>query len=328
MGVFSAFHSARNMVSQAGGVAGVRRMASDHVDKSKQDWEHLHGNMPGAVGYIQSAAGRATVRHAAGSALHRFIGDSSKKHFRKGNYLKGALYSFAHMALQTQMDALRNDQRIFTNIAKVRRGDPEVAHLTHNQLREVTDHAARYGGQDAAHIAEAAHGELTRRQVRKNTEWDTGEAHRDELRRKRRTTFSAAEAQVHAARRLETNKLLHEQSLGHEEELAKKKAEHIAMLRTESGHTAQARIAAKQQHLELRKKAEEVKTKGVKDRQGAVQKTLAAKAKIIKMTATGAVVRSAKGTTYTVGKERAQAMQRGGSRMRKSPTGTRGRRSV
>ena len=290
--------------------------------------------MPGARSYIGSDEGRATARRAVGDVFQRFLRDQTKTRLRKGKYFTGALFHFATMAVQHQMDALRNDQRIFTNIAKVRRGDPEMTHLSHNELREVTDHAKKYGGADAEHIERAAHAELERRQIRKNTEWDVGERRRDELRRARR-----AEAIPHETKlRSEQLSGIHsvQERIKEEQHQAslRRQAERVLQLRTESGHTASAKIAHAEALLKIRRANEAAKTKGFRERQAETRETLKSKAKILKTTKSGgAVIQAETGRTYTVGKERAQEMRkaiagRGTSRIRRPTMGSRRRRTV
>lgn len=327
MGLFSAFHAARKLASDHGGIAGAREGAKEHIRQSKEDWNALHGNQPGVRDYVQSAEGRATARKAVGDTVHRYLRDRQKANLRKGNYLRGALFQFAHMAIQHQIDALKNDQRIFTNVAKVRRGDPEMTHLSHNELREVSDHAKKYGGHDAEHIEKAAKGELLRRQERKNAEWDAGEKHRDELRLARHAANAPLKAKINQG----ANAATHEQRMAHEEAAHQAQLRRIAELRTESGHTTAAKLAAEQQRAKVRKEAEQAKTKGVQARQTSIRATLKQKATLLKMTKSGgAKMRSADGSTYTVSKEQFQAHQKAGSKPRgpKPPSGTRRRRSV
>lgn len=327
MGLFSAFSAARKFATEHGGLSGAREGAKEHVRQSKEEWNALHGNQSGIRDYLQSAEGRATARKAVGDTVHRYLRDKQKQNLRQGNYLRGALFSFAHMAIQHQLDALKNDQRIFTNVAKVRRGDPEMTHLTHNELREVSDHAKKYGGQDAEHIEKAAKGELLRRQERKNAEWDAGEKHRDELRMARHATTAPSRAKINQ----EANAATHAQRMAHEDEAHKAQLRRIAELRTESGHTAAAKIAHEQARVKLRKEAEQAKTKGVQARQTSIRATLKQKGTILKMTKSGgAVMRGEHGGTYNITKDQLQARQKAGSRSPKTPgpKGTRKRRTV
>ena len=323
----TAARTAGQAVSGAYKAAGGFRGAAEHVRKftesNRADYQNLHGSMPGAKEYITSDAGRATARHAAGGAFHKYLEKQAKSGARKGTIggaVKNALFSFAHQALQSHMDALKHDQRIFENVAKVHRGDPEVKHLNHNQLREVTDHAEKYGGKHAEAVKKAAQGELDRRQIRKNTEWNTGEAHKDELKAERHKNIADRQA-------------------GHKEAQHQQKLKRMAELRTESGHTQASKLAHEAQRNKLIKDREAAKTKGVQARGTSIRATNASKVKtaeklnIIGKTASGGLKVRAKegGAVYTVGAKKAQEIQKrqsGGASTAPKAGGTRRRRAV
>lgn len=251
-----------NAYKAAGGVRGFSEHAKKYASGLGEDYQKLHGNMPGVKEYVTSDAGRATARAAAGGAFHRYLETKAKNMARKGTVggmVGNALFSFAHMALQTHMTNLKNDQRIFENVAKVHRQDPELQQMTHQHLREVVDNAHKYGGSHAEGILKLAQGELDRRQVRKNEEWDKGEAHRDGLRMARRQDMKAKEREL---------------DKGHREEAHKEKLQRISELTTASGHTMAAKLAHQ-------KAIEKTKTEGVKKRQGAVQSTVKAQKDLI-----------------------------------------------
>lgn len=304
----------------AGGFRGAAEHVRQYAAQGKADYQGLHGNMPGVKDYVTSDAGRATARHAAGGAFHKYLEKQAKAGARKGTIggaVKNALFSFAHQALQSHMDALKNDQRIFENVAKVRRGDPEVKHLNHQQLREVVDHATKYGGSHHEAVTKGAQGELDRRQERKNAEWDHGEAHRDKLKAKRHEDLAGAKRGVadadHAA-----------------------KLKRMAELRTQSGHTQAAKLAHEAQKNKLIKDREAAKTKGVQARGTSVRATNASKVKtaeklnIIGKTASGRVKVRAQsgGSVYTVDQATAAKSQKAsGAGKSATPKAPRARRA-
>lgn len=225
-------------------VQGARAYFGGHVD----DWRNLHSNRPGAKEYLTGDAGRATARAAAGTAVDHFLRRSSAAAYRKGGYIKGALFSFAQMAFQSHMNVLKHDQRIFENVAKVRRGDPEIQHMTHQQLREVAAQARKYGGADTEHVLKTAQGEIDRRMKQKNTEHAVGLEHRDNL--------------------VNANK----QALKQQNHV-----ERMRRLKEATGHTAAARISLETKVNQIKRQREEIKTKGTQKRQGAIQETIKAK---------------------------------------------------
>lgn len=299
MGVFTDYIKNHAKGHATGLIAGVR----SHVSESRADYNRLHGTMPSAREYVQSDAGRASARHAVGTGISKWLQHSTNRNFRKGNYVMGALMTFAGHALSSHMDNLKRDQRVFENVAKVRRGDPDVRQMTHNELREVRDHAQRYGGHDHESILKAALGELDRRQTNKGTEKAQAKIVHDSA--------------VHA----------HKQTLktqGHEDAEARKEAAHankLRRLREISGHTREGKIADAQHMLKIRQGLEKTKTAGVKARQGAIQKTVAAKARLVKKTDKGAYFAKEGGGTYYQSNEKIQAIgkkPRGGAGRKRS----------
>lgn len=250
MGVFS---------DHIGKVPGAFRHARDYVNQNRQDYRSTHQNMPGAKEYVNSDSGRAAARHSVGVGISRFLTNSTSKNFRRGNYVMGALMTFASHALSSHMQNLKHDQRIFENVARVRRGDPSIGHMTHNELREVRDHAQRYGGADHENVRNNAHGELERRHSSKGHEKATAQIAQDQ--------------KIHENRQ-EQREAAH--------------ANRMRRLREVSGHTSQARIADAQKIANIRKGVEAAKTRGVKSRQGAILKTAKEKARLIKKTEKGA----------------------------------------
>lgn len=228
------------------------KTAHEWINQNRSDHNALHGNMPGASDYIKSDAGRATARHAVGTGINEFLTRGAKKSFRKGSYVTGALMTFAHMAFASHMAALKNDQRIFENVAKVRRGDPEVQHMSHQHLREVAAQAQKYGGHDSEHIHKAAQGEIDRRMTQKNTEHAKGMEHRDNL--------------VNA-----NKEALRERS----------HIERMRRLKEAAGHTAATRLDMERKVNKIQQQREQIKTKGVQSRQTSIRATVRAREKLI-----------------------------------------------
>lgn len=247
------------------------KTAHEWVNQNRSDHNALHGNMPGVRDYVQSDAGRATARHAVGTGINEFLARGSKKAFRKGNYVTGALMTFANMAFQSHMAALKNDQRIFENVAKVRRGDPEVQHMSHQHLREVAAQAQKYGGTDSDHIHKAAQGEIDRRMTQKNTEHAKGMEHRDNL--------------VNA-----NKEALRERS----------HVERMRRLKEAAGHSAATRMDMESRVNKILKEREQIKTKGTQNRQTSIRATIKAKERfnITKRTKSGGGY-DAKGNFHT-----------------------------
>jgi len=221
--------------------------AKAYAQTNRADYHALHGNMPSVRDYIHSDAGRASARHSVGTGISKWLGSATSRNFRRGNFIMGTLMTFAGHALASHMSNLKNDQRIFTNVAKVRRGDPEVAHMSHNELREVAHHAERYGGHDHAAIHAGATGELTRRHESKGQE--------------------------RAHSRITQDKAIHEHRQGQREAAH---VDRIRRLREVAGHTSTARVAEAQKLANIKKAVETVKTKGVQDRQKAIRATMKA----------------------------------------------------
>jgi hypothetical protein len=130
------------------------------------------------------------------------------------------------------MNNLKHDQRIFENVAKARRGSPELEHLTHNELREISDNAKRYGGPDAEHIHKTASGELDRRQARKNEEQAKGIEHKRGLLNEGKEARDARRHETQKARMADK----HEQRRAQKEQSHQDKMRRQAELRNTAGH--------------------------------------------------------------------------------------------
>jgi hypothetical protein len=241
------------------------------------------------------------MRHAVGSAATRAVRDSINRNFRSGNYVLGGLMTLAHTALSSHMENVKHDQRIFENVARLQRGDPSIGHMTHNELREVQKNAHKYGGPHGQMVHDAAEGELMRR--------------------------STAVAREHAARKVMTEHIVHDARMaqraeGNAAQHAHADAmhqQHLLHLRETQGHTTAAKLATARKLRDIQKQVESAKTKGVKERQGAVQKTLKQRKdlenlRIIRRTATGVVVATKTGGTRRISNE--ALAQRGKGRRR------------
>ena len=273
----------------------------EHINQHRRDYEGIHGNLPTAKEYVSSDAGRATARMAGGIAINKFL-ERGMRNGRSG-LLKTALFAFAHTAFQGTMSRLKNDQRIFENIAKVRRGDPEVAQMSHTHLREVWDHAHKYGGPHADHIRETTRGELDRRQTQKNDEHVKGLKQRAEKLRDHRSEMRSREA-------AERDKLKQE---AHQKKIQRLREVH-SVAQASQAQRASARLAAQEAINRSKAEGESAKTKGVQDRQKSIRQTIKEKGKlqILKMHASGsATVKTKAGGTRVASKEEVQASRKG-----------------
>lgn len=226
---------AKTAYDAAGGVRGAGQKARQYGEHLTADYRQLHGNMPGASEYLNSEAGRATARFAAGSALSTFLQHKASKLGKAGTITGmagNALFTFAHAAFQSHMSNLKHDQRIFENVAKARRGSPELEHLTHLELREISDNAKRYGGKDSEHIQKTADGELDRRQTKKNTEQAKGIKQKRDMLSADRDAHDAARH----GKRMERRQEVHLARMREKEEMHKAKLARQAELRDVAGH--------------------------------------------------------------------------------------------
>lgn len=281
-------------------VKGAYGAGKEYINQHQRDYAGTHGNLPSAKEYVTSDAGRATARMAGGTAINKFLERGAKS--GRSGFLKTALFSFAHIAFQGTMNRLRNDQRVFENIAKVKRGDPEVKQMSHTQLREVWDHAHKYGGPHADHIRQATTGELDRRQTQKNAEHVKGLKSKHEA-------VAAHKAEVRAhdyAARESLRKEAHQQRL-------QRLRETHSVAQASQYERAKAKIAAQEALNRTKAEGEASKTKGTRDRQKSIRQTVREKEKlqILKMNPSGsATVKTKAGGTRTASKAEVQASRK------------------
>lgn len=294
----------------------------EHINQHRRDYEGVHGNLPSAKEYVTSDAGRATARMAGGVAINKFL-ERGMRSGRSG-LLKTALFAFAHTAFQGTMSRLKNDQRIFENIAKVKRGDPEIAHMSHTHLREVWHHANKYGGSHADHIRQATKGELDRRQAQKNREHVEGHVARhtaiqEALSKNRAELKAIEEARKEKDRqdRIAAKAKIHEVADKRREEAHKKKIQRLrevhSVVQASQAQRAAAKIAAQERLNQAKQEGEKSKTKETQARQKTIRQTLKERGKlqILKMNASGsAVVKTKAGGTRTASKEEVQASRK------------------
>lgn len=231
-----------------GGVRGAADRARQYGANLGEDYKNLHG-APNPRAYMSSDAGRATARYAMGSAFNTFLqrrAQQAGKRGTVGGMVSNALFTFAHTAFQTHMNNLKHDQRIFENVAKARRGSPELEHLSHQELREISDNAKRYGGHDADHIMTTATKELDRRQMRKGQEQAQGQIYKNRAVEGDKTSRSEARHKDFMRRKDELNK----QKLAHKQEQHQAKMDRQAELRKTTSHVnaKQATEAVAKQH--------------------------------------------------------------------------------
>jgi len=281
-------------------VGGAYAAGKEHLNQHRRDYEGAHGNLPSAKEYVASDAGRASARMAGGVAINKFLERGARS--GRSGLLKTALFSFAHIAFQGTMNRLKNDQRVFENIAKVRRGDPEIKQMSHTHLREVWDHAQKYGGPHADHIRETTRGELDRRQTQKNDEHVRGLKSKHEA-------VSAHKASVRAQDYAAREGLRKE---AHQQRLQRLRETH-SVAQASQYERAKAKIAAQEALNRTKAEGEASKTKGTRDRQKSIRQTVREKEKlqIIKMNASGsATVKTKAGGTRTASKAEVQASRK------------------
>ena len=279
-------------------IPGTLSGAKSYVQQNRADYNNLHGKMPNAREYINSDAGRAAARHSVGTGISRFLTQSTSKNFRRGNFVMGTLLTFAGHALATHMVNLKHDQRIFENVARVRRGDPDVGQMTHNELREVMHHSERFGGQDHKSISEGAIGELTRRHVSKGQERGLAKVTHDNIvhENRLRQRFDAH------AKSQETKEAAH--------------ANRMRRLRETAGHTHEARVASAEKIAQIKKGVEVAKTKGVQARQTSIRATHRSKLHLLKKTKSGGYYQGENGKKFYQSDEK----------MKKAATAPKGRK--
>jgi hypothetical protein len=281
----------------------------------------VHSNKGDWRSRIHDDSTKATFRSAVGATANNFLKQRMQKAAKKGGLLSQTFWNFAHTAFQGTMRSLKDDQRIFTNIAKVRRGDPDVGHLTHTELREVLVHARKYGGKDNEAIHAAATDQLKSRQRQKAEEHAGYDAHRREVLEQTRAPHvqeRAAEKEARRkamqAERAHQQEQYHQEQLRRNEDLHKQKLKHQTQLRQVAGVGAGAKAAtdATVKQAGARKAAKDEPAKGG----GPVE--------VVKRTKSGGATIKAKtgGGTYDVSAKKLAEMQKHGAKS-KSVTPTR-----
>ena len=297
----AAFRNAKRAAAERvqGGIGRVREHIGSWVKDTVGQYRGVHSNSGSVWERINSDETKATARYAVGSTINNMLKQRMQRAAKKGGFISQTLWTFAHMAFQGTMRNLKDDQRTFTNVAKVRRGDPDVKHLSHNELREVLAHADKYGGKDREHVRAMADGELKRRWDVKATEhagYDA--ARRNKLEASRAGTVQAKAAekemrgQARAAESAHKQERYHQDQIRRNEELHKQKLKHQTELRQVAGHGAGAKAATDVAVKQAGAKRATAKSKSAEG---------AGPLKILKRTKTGgAVVATAKGGKDTL----------------------------
>lgn len=300
-----------------GGSKKARSNVREWLRDTHQQYRDVHSNRGSFSERLHSDATKANFRHAVGGSINDYLQSKIKSH--KKNFVRNILFRWAHTQFQSTMRSLKDDQRIFENTAKLRRGDPDMYHLTHNELREVGVNAHKYGGRDKDHILQAAANELQRRQLVKASEHAQYDI-------RRRTVVDAARADYDGkttadkkqrkteltAERAATREKRHQEKLDRQEQLHQQKLKHRIELRQVSGHGPSAKAAVEQTVRRASKEKKEKPAKEPKD------------LKIKKRTKSGgAIVESSSGKTYSVSAEKLAASRGKKSKSRGGVTPTR-----
>lgn len=229
--------AARRAYVEGGGARRTAQGVGDWVKETAKRYRDVHGAGPSFSEYIKADTTRATARTALGHTAQTMIQRRLKKAQRRGGLVSNVLYNFANIAMAGMMRRLKDDQTTFENVARVRRGDPDVYQMSHNELRSVRVHAQKYGGKDADQILAKATGELTRRWDQKASEhagYDQTRHEKMQAIKDRREQESARNKEVGKAarreerdrrradvvkQRMENAQMLHEQKMKHRMEL-------------------------------------------------------------------------------------------------------------
>lgn len=234
----------RSGLGNATGQAGA--WARDTIDQYKG----IHSNHGSVSDWANADTTKANARYAVGSTINNMLKQRMQRAAKKGGFISQTLWTFAHMAFQSTMRNLKEDQRTFEHVARVRRGDPNIKDLTHNELRAVLAHADKYGGKDKERVRAMADGELARRWDVKATEhagYDA--ARRNKLDASRAGTVQAKAAekemrgQARAAESAHKQERYHQEQMRRNEDLHKQKLKHQTELRQVAGHGAGAKAA-------------------------------------------------------------------------------------
>ena len=306
--------------SQAQGGGGARRVVRDWVQDAAAQYTGLH---PGTVrDYIKSDTGKATLRTSLGHTAQTMIQRRLKKAQKSGGIVSNVLYNFANIAMAGMMRRLKDDQTTFENVARVRRGDPDVFQMSHNELRSVLAHAKKYGGKDADQIHTNATNELSRRWNQKAEEhagYDQVRHERLQTVRDKREQARAANKEVERMARREDRDRRRadvlKQKMADRQALHEQKLKHRMELRTVSGRGAVAKAGVQAQ---LKQAAQPGATAG-----GAK----ASKVKVVGQTKKGSkIVQYTTGTKKVVSKEEAARLAKGKSSGGVTPMRRSGRR--
>lgn len=299
--IASAGKAASQAYSAVGGVQGAARHAQNYARETFGEAGTVESRTKQAHEYMHSDEGRANVRHSAASAFHRFLQDKSKKAYKAGGvgYLAGAVFQFAHQAFESHMKKLGSEQRLYRDVARVKRGAPEIKHMSHEDLRNVIEHAESYGGKDNEKIKNAAHAELVHRAQRTQAvRTDIAKKHTSEMMQHRAEEKARLAPMVGRAERKQARA-----SAKNQEKIAQQQhAANIARLREKQGHvqeSARALQAIKTQGAQARKALRDQSPTGPKPRTGAATSTRKAHGpiQIVERTAHGG--KDSKGNYYT-----------------------------
>ena len=257
--------AARQAYVEGGGARRAAQGVGDWVKDTARQYRDIHGKGPSFSEYIRQDTTRATARTALGQTAQTMIQRRLKQARRRGGIVSNVLYNFANIAMAGMMRRLKDDQTTFENVARVRRGDPDVFQMSHNELRSVLAHAKKYGGKDADQIHTNATNELSRRWNQKAEEhagYDQVRHDRLQTVRDKREQARAANKEVERMARREDRdrrradvlkqkmadrQALHEQKMAGRQALHEQKLKHRMELRTVSGRGAAAKAGVQAQ---------------------------------------------------------------------------------
>lgn len=237
---------------EGGAVHKAKSAVRDWVADSAAQYANIHpGNLRD---YAKSDTAKATFRTSMGHTAQTMIQRRLKRAQKNGGIVSNMLYNFANIAMSGMMRRLKDDQTTFENVARVRRGDPDVFQMSHNELRSVLSHAQKYGGHDAADVHAKATAELNRRWEQKASEhasYDVKRHERLQSVRDVREQQHARNAEVaKAARRQERDQRradVHKQRMEQRQAEHEQKLKHVLELRTAAGRGAAAKASVQAQ---------------------------------------------------------------------------------
>jgi hypothetical protein len=210
----------------------------------------VHSSSGSVADWANADSTKANARFALGSAFNQHLKDKMGNANKRGGLISRTLWTFAHTAFQSTMRNLKEDQRTFEHVARVRRGDPNIKDLTHNELRAVLAHADKFGGKDKERVKAMADGELARRWDVKATEhagYDAARRNKLDASRAGAVQAKAAEkemrGQARAAESAHKQERYHQDQIRRNEELHKQKLKHQTELRQVAGVGAGAKAA-------------------------------------------------------------------------------------